>query len=114
MIWILKFHIRMESAPELASRPASSSKHAARATQNGSAHCKGPQDHLPVIRYACFVPVKSKILKTGILRWAEYQDIIKIDTKSSAALAPETDDKPSAIKLVWIAEVRRRKRFKES
>ena len=61
----------------------------------GSAHCKGPQDHLPVIRYACFVrscPRKHGISwinsnkidfcpwnrglwwtgykTTGILRWA--------------------------------------------
>ena len=41
--------------------PASSSKQAARATPKGSAHCKGPQDHLPVIRYACFVPVVQKM-----------------------------------------------------
>ena len=39
--------------------PASCSKQAARATPKGSAHCKGPQDHLPVIRYACFVPLST-------------------------------------------------------
>ena len=27
------------------------------ATPEGSAHCKGPQDHLLTARYACFVPV---------------------------------------------------------
>ena len=25
----------------------------------GSAHCKGPQDRLLIVRYACFVPVLS-------------------------------------------------------
>ena len=41
----------------MANTPASSSKQAAQAKPKGSAYCKGPPDHLLVVRYACFVPM---------------------------------------------------------
>ena len=34
------------------------------AQPKGSAHCKGPQDHLPIVRYACFVPVAGRFILT--------------------------------------------------
>ena len=45
----------------MANTPASSSKQAAQAKPKGSAYCKGPPDHLLVVRYACFVPMMRKI-----------------------------------------------------
>ena len=51
--------------------PASCSKQAARATPKGSAYCKGPQDRLLIVRYACFVPVvainKPDFLAGGVI-----------------------------------------------
>ena len=29
------------------------------AQPKGSAHCKGPQDHLPIVRYDCFAPAMA-------------------------------------------------------
>ena len=37
------------------------------AQPKGSAHCKGPQDHLPIVRYACFVPVAGGFVLTDLL-----------------------------------------------